>query len=118
MGLRDAIEDVAREPAPTPESNRPDYFSTGPSPITAPEEWRRVDFGNYVSRITIRDVSDDIVISFVKPWDNPRAHINLERAKTPYTLGDGDDPIDSDVMWIRRDPSVNSDVDVEINALG
>lgn len=91
-------------------------FSSGPTPVTVTDEWRKFEFGFTADSVSIRS-DDALLLAFDRPFGFPNRHIHLADDELPFSLG-GDTPVGSDVMWAKRSPEATSDPGVQIIALG
>lgn len=103
-----------------PEDVAPTYYSTGPNGIDLDERWTKFSFGFVANSVAIRAADPDnvepIVVSFEKPFDEPRHHIHLDEAELPFSMG-GERPLGTGRMWAKRADEATGDAAVEIVAM-
>lgn len=103
-----------------PDEASPTYFSTGPNGITLDDEWREFKFGFVANSVAVRAEDPDnpqpLVISFEKPWDEPRHHIHLDAAELPFSMG-GERPLGTGKMWAKKADDATNDALVELVAM-
>lgn len=93
------------------------YFSTGENRLAVEktgDSFAELEFG-FVAKVINLRTTDDVVISFTDPAQNPGGAITIRSNESPFTIG-GDVGINTDTLWIQQADSASGTPGVEVIA--
>lgn len=99
------------------EETTANYFSTGRngSVLSSTTDWERVPLGVIVKQVSVR-ATDDIEVAFRDPNQRESAIIPVSASETPFNMGDGDLPLETAHVWLRKGTNATSDPEVQLIA--
>lgn len=97
--------------------SEPRYFTSGEGGILVDHLSFKDDipFGLKASTVNLR-FDAPIVVAFKSPHDRETIRIPLFADNSPFTIGDGDAPINAEAVWLKKMDSSTSDPVVHIVA--
>lgn len=96
----------------TSSSSQPVYLTTGENGVLVDQTSfeAEIPFGFKANTVNLR-FDAPIVVAFRSPHDRESRRIPLYADHSPFTIGDGDAPINAEAIWIKKmDASTNDPV--------